>query len=116
MSPLAHAGEAPGDAYQVKWTESEYERGSLVGTTRWTAILSIKLKTPSSADALRKNPLGLFVDAIDWSKELEPTPFGSSVPPASPPPAAPSPSISLGSPLDGNLALESAPAIERNSQ
>ena len=107
---------ASDSSFQVKWTESEYERGSLVGTTRWTAILSIKLKTPASADALRKNPLGLFVDAIDWSKELEPTPSGSSVPPASPQPAPPSPSIPLGSPLDSNLALESAPAIERNSR
>lgn len=107
---------ASDSSFQVKWTESEYERGSLVGTTRWTAILSIKVKTPGSADALRKNPLGLYVDAIDWSKELEPAPSGSNVPPPSQQAAAPPASIPLGSPLDGNLASEPAPPVERTSR
>jgi type IV secretion system protein VirB5 len=107
---------ASDSSFQVKWTESEYERGSLVGTTRWTAILSIKIKTPASADALRKNPLGIYVDAIDWSKELEPAPSGSSAPPAATPEAAPPSSIPLGSPLDGNLASEPARPIERISR
>ena len=30
------------------------------------------IKPPTIADTLRKNPLGLYVDAIDWSRELEP--------------------------------------------
>ena len=46
-------------SFQVKWTETAYERGSLVGTSRWTAILSVVVRPPSSAEALRKNPLGL---------------------------------------------------------
>jgi type IV secretion system protein VirB5 len=58
-------------SFQVKWTESEYERGSLAGTSRWTAMLTVKLRPPRSAEVLRKNPLGLYVDAIDWSRELE---------------------------------------------
>jgi hypothetical protein len=28
-------------------------------------------QTPKQADILRKNPLGLYVDAIDWSRELD---------------------------------------------
>jgi type IV secretion system protein VirB5 len=31
-------------SFQVKWTETAYDRGSLVGSTRWTAMLSIDLK------------------------------------------------------------------------
>lgn len=58
-------------SFQVKWTEQAYERGSLAGTSRWTAMLTVKLQPPRSADVLRKNPLGLYVDAIDWSRELE---------------------------------------------
>lgn len=58
-------------SFQVKWTESEYERGSLAGTSRWTAMLGVKLRPPRSAETLRKNPLGLYVDAIDWSREFE---------------------------------------------
>jgi hypothetical protein len=40
--------------------------------SHWTAILTVVLAPPSSAETLRKNPLGLYVDAIDWSRELEP--------------------------------------------
>lgn len=58
-------------SFQVKWTETRYEHGSYAGTSRWTAILAVELKPPANADTLRKNPLGLYVEAIDWSKELE---------------------------------------------
>jgi len=63
---------ASDDSFQVKWTENEYERGSLAGTSRWTAMLTVKVVPPKSPDTLRKNPLGLYVDAVDWSRELEP--------------------------------------------
>ena len=106
-------------SFQVKWTETAYERGSLAGTSRWTAILSVQVKQPASADELRKNPLGLHIDGIDWSKELdspEPKPApGSAV--ARPAPA-PDPSLPLGSPLDPNLTSEPSrsPAPERTSR
>lgn len=58
-------------SFQVKWTEQVYERGSLAKTERWTAILTTILQPPRSAEQLRKNPLGLFVSAIDWSRELD---------------------------------------------
>ncbi|MGE5563226.1 MAG: conjugal transfer protein TrbF [Bacillota bacterium] len=61
-------------SFQVKWTESEYERGSLARRSHWTAILSVELRPPHTAEVLRKNPLGLYVDGIDWSEELEPAP------------------------------------------
>ncbi len=79
-------------SFEVKWTESEYDRGNLTGTSRWTAILSVVSKPPADADTLRKNPLGLYVDAIDWSRELETGP-----PPA--PQAATVPDLPAGSPL-----------------
>jgi len=77
-------------SFQVKWTESEYARGSLAGTSRWTAMVTVEVKPPRDAETLRKNPLGLYVDAIDWSRELETAP---AAPPAAPPPvpAAPLP-------------------------
>jgi len=58
-------------SFQVKWTESEFERGRLASTSRWTAMLGVKLSPPRNAETLRKNPLGLYVDAIDWSREFE---------------------------------------------
>ena len=39
-------------------------------TTRWTAILTIVVQVPRNADRLRANPLGIYVNAINWSREL----------------------------------------------
>ena len=61
---------ASNDSFRVAWVERHYENASLAATERWTAILTIVLDTPHDADRLRKNPLGVFVHAINWSKEL----------------------------------------------
>ena len=50
--------------------ERRYENGSLSATERWTAILTTVLQPPHDAEKLRRNPLGIYVTAIDWSKEL----------------------------------------------
>jgi type IV secretion system protein TrbF len=57
-------------SFRVAWVERRYRDGSLADTSRWTAILTIVVQTPRTPDALRKNPLGIFVNAINWSKEL----------------------------------------------
>lgn len=85
-------------SFQVKWSETEFVRGARGATARWTAILSVRLKTPTSAETLRKNPLGLYVDAIDWSRELDP-----ATPAPARAPREPDASIPLGSPLDPGL-------------
>ena len=61
---------ASNDSFRIAWVERRYENASLAVTERWTAILTIVLETPHDADRLRKNPLGVFVHAINWSKEL----------------------------------------------
>lgn len=62
---------ASDDSFRINWTEQAYERGSLSGASKWTAVVTVKVRPPRSAELLRKNPLGLYVDAIDWSRELE---------------------------------------------
>ena len=57
-------------SFRVAWTERRYQDGSLAGTERWTAILTVAVQPPRDAERLRKNPLGIFVDAINWSREL----------------------------------------------
>lgn len=109
-SPFAQVGErtvsvqvtsvvrASDKSFQVKWTETIFERGARSGTSRWTAILTIATKAPASADVLRRNPLGIYVDAINWSRELD----GDTAPsPANPAAQA---SQSPGSPLAPALA------------
>jgi type IV secretory pathway TrbF-like protein len=44
--------------------------GQLSGTERWTAILTVVIQQPRTADKLRANPLGVFINAINWSKEM----------------------------------------------
>ncbi len=93
-------------SFQVKWSEMRYERGSLASTSHWTAILTVLIQPPQTADILRKNPLGLYVDAIAWSRELE-----TEVAP----PAATSPPIAPAQPnaVDpGATAPDSATAAE----
>ena len=58
------------DSFRVAWTERHYQEGNLAATERWSAILTIVIQPPRTPDALRKNPLGVFVNAINWSKEL----------------------------------------------
>lgn len=57
-------------SFRVAWAERRYRDGSLAETSRWTAILTIAVQSPRTPDALRKNPLGIFVHSINWSKEL----------------------------------------------
>lgn len=74
---------ASDNSFQVMWTESTYERGTLARSERWRAILTVTIRPPRTADQLRRNPLGLFIDAIDWTRELDP--------PAVPAPPVPAP-------------------------
>jgi type IV secretory pathway TrbF-like protein len=57
-------------SFRIAWTERRYQDGNLASTERWSAILTVAVQTPRTADALRKNPLGIYVNAINWSKEL----------------------------------------------
>ena len=58
------------NSFRVAWSERHYENGQLSVTERWTAILTIVIQPPRNAERLRKNPLGIYVNAINWSKEL----------------------------------------------
>lgn len=58
------------DSFRVAWIERRYENGQLAATERWTAIVTIVIQPPRDAERLRKNPLGVFVNAINWSREL----------------------------------------------
>ena len=61
---------ASNDSFRVAWTERHYENGQLSSTERWTAILTIVIQTPRDAERLRANPLGIYVNAISWSREM----------------------------------------------
>ena len=60
------------DSFRVAWIERRYQDGTLATTERWSAILTLVVRPSRNAEQLKKNPLGLYVHAIHWSKELAP--------------------------------------------
>jgi type IV secretion system protein VirB5 len=61
---------ASADSFRIAWDERRYERGQLAATTHWTAVLTVVVRTPGDAGTLSRNPLGLYVHAINWSQDL----------------------------------------------
>ncbi len=57
-------------SFRVAWIERRYQDGSLSSMERWSAILTVAVQPPRDVDTLRKNPLGIYINAINWSKEL----------------------------------------------
>jgi type IV secretion system protein TrbF len=80
--PFSHLGQssvavevssvvrASKDSFQVRWIERKYTNGALAGTEQWTAIVTIEIRPPRDEVRLRRNPLGLYIDALNWSREL----------------------------------------------
>jgi type IV secretion system protein VirB5 len=61
---------ASDDSFRIAWTERRYQDGALAATEHWSAIVTVVVQTPTDAERLKQNPLGLYVHAINWSKEL----------------------------------------------
>ncbi|RMF82240.1 MAG: conjugal transfer protein TrbF [Planctomycetota bacterium] len=60
------------DSFTVRWTEKTFVNGSLAKTERYTGILSIVVQRPRTVQTLRKNPLGIYVHGLNWSRDLNP--------------------------------------------
>lgn len=58
------------DSFDIRWREQTFENGALSGTARYTAVLTIVRQTPRTEDAIRKNPLGIYVHGLNWSRDL----------------------------------------------
>jgi len=58
------------DSFRIEWDERHYDHGQLAATTHWSAILTIVIRTPTDAATLSRNPLGLYVHAINWSQDI----------------------------------------------
>ena len=65
-------------SFQLRWREKAFENGAVAGTQSFTGVLTIVSKPPRDAATLRANPLGIYVNAINWSRELESAPLSKS--------------------------------------
>ena len=61
---------ASDDSFRLSWTERRYQDSALAATERWSAIVTIVVQPPTDAERLKRNPLGLYVHVINWSREL----------------------------------------------
>ena len=67
---LTSVVRASSDTFQVRWIERSFVNGSQATTERWTAMVSIVLQVPRTEARLRRNPLGIYVNGLNWSREL----------------------------------------------
>ncbi|EYS95985.1 conjugal transfer protein TrbF [Cupriavidus sp. SK-4] len=58
-------------SFNVRWTEQRFINGAPADTQRWNAVISTVLQPPRSEQRLRKNPLGIYVNGLSWSRELD---------------------------------------------
>jgi type IV secretion system protein VirB5 len=70
---LSSVVRASDNSFQVRWNERRYVNGTAAGLERWTAVISIVLQPPRSEEKLRRNPLGIYVNGLSWSRELDTT-------------------------------------------
>jgi len=61
------------DSFELRWRETSYRGGAQMGVQTFTAMLSIVIQPPTDADTLHRNPLGLYVHSLHWSKDLTQT-------------------------------------------
>jgi type IV secretion system protein VirB5 len=94
---VASVVRASPNSFQLRWTEQTYADGALVSTDHWTAIAEVVVQTPTTEEKLRKNPLGIYVTGLSWSRDL--TTPSSPVEAAQPVGAtAPTPSVPNNNP------------------
>ncbi|AQQ05411.1 conjugal transfer protein TrbF [Roseibium algicola] len=60
------------ESFDIRWREEEFENGTLGATTHHRAVVTVIVKPPRTEAALRRNPLGIYVHAVNWSRELTP--------------------------------------------
>jgi len=61
------------DSFEIRWRETSFRQGAQMGAADFTASLSIITKPPTDAETLHRNPLGLYVHGLNWSKDLNST-------------------------------------------
>ena len=61
---------ASATSFQVRWVERKFQQSSPTATEHWTAILTLQIKPPADELQLRRNPLGVYVDSLSWTREL----------------------------------------------
>jgi type IV secretion system protein VirB5 len=61
------------DTYELRWSQSSYQHeGAPLGTTTWTATVSLEFEPPATEEDIASNPLGIYVKDFEWHRDLSP--------------------------------------------
>jgi len=58
------------DSFDVRWRETTFLSGVQQTQQTYTAVLSIVIDPPRDEATLHRNPLGIYVHGINWSRDL----------------------------------------------
>jgi len=59
------------DSFEIRWRERSYQGGVLTRIDSFTGMASIVFNFAAAANP-SKNPLGLYIRALDWAADLSP--------------------------------------------
>ena len=67
---LIHVVRASDDSFEIGWKEHSYESGIIVNSERFTGRVFVVLGSPDAAGPVSRNPIGLYINRFDWSRDL----------------------------------------------
>jgi type IV secretion system protein VirB5 len=66
---IIYVVRASSNSFEIRWQEQSYENGNVLKTDPFTAVANILFRRPEAAAAISKNPLGLYIDTINWWRD-----------------------------------------------
>ena len=67
---IANIVRSSDDSFDVRWRETTFLSGVRQRQDTYTAVLSIIIDPPRDEATLHRNPLGVYVHGINWSRDL----------------------------------------------
>jgi type IV secretory pathway TrbF-like protein len=67
---IASVVRASDSSFQVRWLERSFEGGAQKDSRRLTGLFSIVVTPPRTVDLVRRNPLGIYIHAFNWSQDV----------------------------------------------
>lgn len=79
VTPLSILRLSP-DTWRIEWREVSYDSGRALTDEYWQAAVRVEHHPPKLEDALLRNPLGLYVADLNWSRVNAPAPQAPQLP------------------------------------
>lgn len=56
-------------SFDIQWKETRFVGGQQASQERWRALITIKLQPPKTETELMKNPLGIRIEDVSWTRD-----------------------------------------------